>query len=99
MQSKTGKSSLADDIDILRHDFEAALGYCRDPDAIICLGHLIKTIADVPADILRAYTELFDGLQDSEMLQQLIEYVRGGRCIARNATEFVGRFISKATAG
>jgi hypothetical protein len=46
---------------------------------------------------LRAYTELFDGLQDSEMLQQLIEYVRGGRCIARNATEFVGQFISEAT--
>jgi hypothetical protein len=48
---------------------------------------------------LRAYTELFDGLQDSEMLQQLIEDVHGGRWLPRNATEFVGRFISKATAG
>src|SRR5215813_12387656 len=54
---------------------------------------LAKTVKDIPADLLVAYSEAFEDAPDSERWQEMLKDIFRGFSDPTNATELVAAFV------
>jgi hypothetical protein len=92
------------DTDILKFQFEGQAEYAsrhpiRRALAKECFDRLAATVAEVPAELLLAYGDLFDDVKDAELDQELMEQIQHGNWHPESATEYLQRFIAVATGG
>lgn len=99
METRVGDGSNVEQIrEILRMQFEAAATDSRDPTKTMILRELSATTADIPDATVEAYWEIFEGLRDTELEQQMIRGI-GIFYWPESAAKFVERFISISTGG
>jgi hypothetical protein len=102
--SKKGYQALGDSRnieqirEILRMQFDAAAADAADPTRISILRELSATTSDIPAAMIEAYWEIFEGLRDTELEHEMLRGI-GTFWWPESATNFVERFISISTGG
>ena len=85
--------------EIIQTQFESEAEFAQskqNTERARVLTHLAQTAKDIDTDILDAYSELFESMQDSEVEQELLGDI-GVFWFPKTASEFVQGFIAKSS--
>ena len=94
---------MASDSEILKWQFEAFAHYARQeartPEPASCFDALAASVDEVPSEILDAYLESFQGIEDGKVDVALRRSIQQGLWSPTSATEYMQRFIAFASGG
>ena len=92
---------MASDSEILKWQFEAFAHYARQeartPEPASCFDALAASVDEVPSEILDAYLESFQGIEDGKVDVALRRSIQQGLWSPTSATEYMQRFIAFAS--
>jgi hypothetical protein len=82
---------------ILKWQFEAFAEHARQegtPESASCFDTLAASVDGVPPELLAAYEERFQGVEDGKIDLALRQSIQRGSWFPASATEFMQRFIA-----
>lgn len=93
-------ADMSEESKLLRLQFESAAELARQdgrPEAGSCFAALAASVDSVPSELLDAYFEMFQGIEDAKIGVSLMGSIRRGWWSPGSATEYTQRFIAFAS--
>jgi hypothetical protein len=88
---------MREDREMLRQQFEKAARQHGNLEPGACFAALAASVDGVPAELLDAYVEMFQDLEDGKTDSSLMESIHRGLWSPASATEYLQRYIAFAS--